>query len=146
MDDNFPFIGVSDDYVIDIKPELPPLEELAWDFNKDDYIIDDSTGEFKIVKGKEALMVWIYMAIKTTRYEHEIYSWGYGTSLIDLIGQKFTKGLTESEAFRYVKEALLVSPYILDVRNNGVKFNGDTVEISIIVESVYGEVSVNVRE
>lgn len=146
MDDKFPFIGVAEDYAIDVKPELPPLEELAWDFNKDDYLLDDSTGEFKIVKGKEALMVWIYMAIKTTRYEHEIYSWGYGTSLIDLIGQKFTKGLTESEAFRYVKEALLVSPYILDVRNNGVKFNGDTVEISIIVESVYGEVSVNVRE
>lgn len=146
MDYKFPFIGVAEDYAIDVKPELPPLEELAWDFNKNDYIIEDSTGEFKIVKGKEALMVWIYMVIKTTRYEHEIYSWGYGTSLIDLIGQKFTKGLTESEAFRYVKEALLVSPYILDVRNNGVKFNGDTVEISIIVESVYGEVSVNVRE
>ena len=146
MSENFPFIGVEEDYAIDIKPELPPLEELAWDFNKDDYILDETTGDFKIVKGKEALMVWIYMAIKTTRYEHEIYSWGYGTSLIDLIGQKFTKGLTESEAFRYVNDALIVSPYILSVRNNGVKFDGDTVEISIIVESVYGEVSVNVRE
>lgn len=146
MADNFPFVGSPSDYAVEIKPELPLLKEIAWDFSKDDYVVDENTGDFKVLEGKDALMVWIYMAIKTTRYEHEIYSWGYGTSLIDLIGQKFTKGLTESEAFRYVKEALLVSPYILGVKNNDVRFNGDTVEINIIVESVYGEVSVNVRE
>ncbi|WKK94831.1 DUF2634 domain-containing protein [Clostridioides difficile] len=63
----------------------------------------------------EAIKVWVYKCIKTNKNEHEIYSNDYGTELTDLIGQKYSKGLTESEASRYIKEALLMNPYILQV-------------------------------
>lgn len=145
MDNFFPFIGDADDYKIEVDNKLPELKELAWDFKNDDYIITDN-GEFKIVKEKEALKVWVYMCLKTSRYEHIIYSEDYGTELMDLVGQKFTKGLTESEGFRYVKEALEINPYINNIKNNGVYFNGDTVNINIIIDSVYGEVNMVVRE
>ena len=89
--------------------------------------------------------VWIYKAILTDRFEYPIYSWDYGTELTDLIGQKFSKGLTESEAFRFIKEALMINPYINDVNNLGIVFDGDTVTIKISVTSVYGEVKIDVQ-
>lgn len=143
--DIFPFIGAPEDYNYTPDGDLPLLRELAYDFDKDDFIIDEDTKEFKVVEGAEALKVWVYMAIKTIRYNHEIYSWDYGTELNTLIGQKFSRGLTESEAFRYIKEALLINPYINDVENSGVTFKGDDLHIKIKVISIYGGIDIDVR-
>nr|DAS11233.1 MAG TPA: Protein of unknown function (DUF2634) [Caudoviricetes sp.] len=142
--DIFPFIGVPEDYNYIPESELPPLKELAYDFERDDFIIDEDTKEFKVVEGAEALKVWIYMAIKTIRFNHEIYSWDYGTELNSLIGQKFSRGLTESEAFRFIKEALLINPYINDVENRGITFTGDDLHIRIKVKSIYGGIDIDV--
>lgn len=140
VDNNFfPFIGTESDYIPETNNELPLYREFAWDFAKDDFI-KDASGDFKIVEGKEALQVWIYHALHTNRYEHEIFSWDYGTELITLVGQRFTKGLTESEAFRYIKEALLVNEYLLSVKKNSIIFDGDVLHIDITVKTVYGEV------
>ena len=100
----FPFVGVPSDYTSDIHTDLPLLREYAYDFKTNDFIIDPSTNDIKVVTGLKALEVWIYKAILTDRFEYPIYSWDYGTELTDLIGQKFSKGLTESEAFRFIKE------------------------------------------
>lgn len=139
----FPFVGVESDYVAENNSELPLYKEIAWDFDTDSFILDKN-GDFKIVEGKEALKVWIYHALHTNRYEHEIFSWDYGTELIKLIGQRFSKGLTESEAFRYIKEALLINEYLTDVRKNSITFDGDTLHIDITVSTVYGEVRLSV--
>ncbi|HBF8383500.1 TPA: DUF2634 domain-containing protein, partial [Clostridioides difficile] len=116
--------------------------EVAWNFEKDKPILEN--GDFKIVEGNEAIKVWVYKCIKTNRYEHEIYSWDYGTELSELIGQKYSKGLTESEASRYIKEALLVNPYILDVNIKNTKFTDDLLSVDIVINTIYGEVEVNV--
>ena len=141
----FPFVGLPGDYISDIRTELPLLHEYAYDFTTNDFIIDPSTNDIKVVTGLKALEVWIYKAILTDRFEYPIYSWDYGTELTDLIGQKFSKGLTESEAFRFIKEALMINPYINDVNNLGIAFDGDTVTIQISVTSVYGEVKIDVQ-
>lgn len=141
MSDFFPFVGVESDYISENEDkDLPLYRELAWDFKNDIYIKDKKTNDFKIVEGKEALKVWIYHALHTDRYLHEIYSWDYGTELIKLVGQRFTRGLTESEAFRYIKEALLVNDYILNVKKNNIDFYEDILHIDITVKTVYGEV------
>lgn len=141
----FPFVGVPSDYASDIRTDLPLLREYAYDFKTNDFIIDSNTNDIKVVTGLKALEVWIYKAILTDRFEYPIYSWDYGTELTDLIGQKFSKGLTESEAFRFIKEALMINPYINDVNNLGIVFDGDTVTIKISVTSVYGEVKIDVQ-
>ena len=145
MADNtfFPFVGVESDYIPENNSELPLYKEIAWNFDTDEFIRDEK-GDFKIVEGKEALKVWIYHALHVNRYEHEIFSWDYGTELIKLIGQRFSKGLTESEAFRYIKEALLINEYLTDVRKNSITFDGDTLHIDITVFTVYGEVRLSV--
>lgn len=138
----FPFIGVPEDYILPKTEELPIFREVAWDFEKDEPILEN--GDFKIIEGNEAIKIWVYKCIKTNRYEHEIYGWGYGTELSELIGQKYSKGLTESEASRYIKEALLVNQYILDVNIKDTKFTDDLLSVNIEISTIYGEVEVNV--
>ncbi|HBG4931398.1 TPA: DUF2634 domain-containing protein [Clostridioides difficile] len=138
----FPFIGVPEDYILPKTEELPIFREVAWDFEKDEPILEK--GDFKIIEKKEALKVWIYKCIKTNRYEHKIYSLEYGTELSELIGQKYTKGLTESEASRFIKEALLINPYILEVNVKSANFNRDILSANVKVSTIYGEVEINV--
>ncbi len=138
----FPFIGVPEDYILPKTEELPIFREVAWDFEKDEPVLEK--GDFKIIEKKEALKVWIYKCIKTNRYEHEIYSLEYGTELSELIGQKYTKGLTESEASRFIKEALLINPYILEVNVKSANFNKDILSANVKVSTIYGEVEINV--
>ncbi|HHY0047697.1 TPA: DUF2634 domain-containing protein [Clostridioides difficile] len=138
----FPFIGVPQDYILPKTEELPIFREVAWNFEKDEPIIEN--GDFKVVEGNEAIKVWVYKCIKTNRYEHEVYSWDYGTELSELIGQKYSKGLTESEASRYIKESLLINLYILDVNISNTRFIDDLLSVDIVINTIYGEVEVNV--
>lgn len=136
----FPF--VSGDYSQPVDKQLQLFQEVAWDFEKDEPIIENN--DFKIVQGNEAIKVWIYKCIKTNRKEHDIYSWDYGTDLIELIGQKYTKALTEAEAKRYVKESLEKNPYIIEVNVKDSELIGDNLRLNIHCRTVYGEVEVNV--
>lgn len=136
----FPF--VSGDYSQPVDKQLQLFQEVAWDFEKDEPIIENN--DFKIVQGNEAIKVWIYKCIKTNRKEHDIYSWDYGTDLIELIGQKYTKALTEAEAKRYVKEFLEKNPYIIEVNVNDSELIGDNLNLTIHCRTVYGEVELNV--
>ena len=122
--------------------DLPMYYEVGWDFLKDKPIIKNN--EFIIVEGKEAIKVWIYKAIKTVRYQHPIYSWDYGCEINSLIGQNYTKGLTKSESERYIKEAILINPYITDVKIIDINSSKDILSVSIQVDTIYGEVNVNV--
>lgn len=61
-----------------------------------------------------------------------------------LIGQPCTPAVKRAEAARYVREALLTNPYIRAVRQVDVEFQGDDLTISCAVETIYGEVRVDV--
>ena len=131
----FPFISNIDNVKID--NSFPLYKEIAWDFEKDIPILEN--GSFKIVEGNEAIKVWIYKAILAQRYEHSIYSWDYGSELMDLIGKPYTPELTKSEAKRYIKEALLINPYILEVNVLDVSFKDCLLSADIKVLTIYGE-------
>ena len=125
----FPFVTYEED-VVENNP-LPLYKEVG--------------KGLKIVEGNEAIKIWIYKALQTPRYQYEIYSWDYGSELMDLIGKAYTKGLTQSEASRYIKEALLINPYILDVNVVSTSFDGDVLSANVRVKTIYdGEVIVNV--
>lgn len=125
----FPFITYEED-VVENNP-LPLYKEVG--------------KGLKIVEGNEAIKIWIYKALQTPRYQYEIYSWDYGSELLSLIGKAYTKGLTQAEASRYIKEALLINPYILDVNVVSTSFDGDVLSANVRVKTIYdGEVIVNV--
>lgn len=140
----FPFMNIEDieSNIENSIDELPMYYEVGWDYLKDEPLIENN--EFVIVEGNNAIKVWIYKAIKTVRYQYPIYSWDYGCEISSLIGQKYTKGLTKSEAERYIKEAILINQYITDVKIIDINFSEDILSVSIQVDTIYGEVNVNV--
>ena len=140
----FPFMNIEDieSNIENSIDELPMYYEVGWDYIKDEPLIENN--EFVIVEGNNAIKVWIYKAIKTVRYQYPIYSWDYGCEISSLIGQKYTKGLTKSEAERYIKEAILINPYITDVKIIDINFSEDILSVSIQVDTISGEVNVNV--
>lgn len=119
---------------------LPLAREVAWDYARDVPVF--RSGEPVTVTGKEAVKVWIWNAIHTPRYQYEIYSWAYGSEFESLLGQAYTEKLKTAEAPRFLRECLLINPYITAVKNIAVSFAGARLTVEGTVETIYGEVPV----
>lgn len=122
--------------------QLPLAREIKWDFETGKPLF--SAGEPVIVEGAEAVRIWCWKALKTPRFRHEVYTWDYGCEAEDLIGQAFTADVKRSEAIRYVREALMVSPYVTGVGEISVDFVGDRLTVWCTVQTIYGEVDFGV--
>ena len=132
----FPFISNNVDEV-KANNSFPLYKEVAWDFEKDTPIIQN--GDFKIVEGNEAIKVWILKTLLINRYEFEIFSWDYGSELISLIGKAYTPSLTKEEAKRYIKEALEINPYIINIDVVDVSFSDAILHGEVKIKTIYGE-------
>ena len=74
---------------------------------------------------------------------YDIYTWDHGLGIrSELIGKPYTASVQQSEAVRYVKEALMVNPYITEVSAVEVSCAGSKLTVSCKINTVYGEVSV----
>ena len=136
----FPFVSNVDEVKVD--NSFPLYKEVAWDFEKDTPVIQN--GDFKIVEGNEAIKVWVYKALLTPRYNYSVYSWDYGSELMDLVGKAYTPSLTKEEAKRYIKEALLINPYVLEVNVIDTSFNNGILSADIKIVTIYGESEVTI--
>lgn len=136
----FPFFGDTQAAAAEAE-SLSLYKEMAWDFENNIPIVEK--GDFKIVEGNEAIKTWVYKTMKTERFRYKIYSWDYGSELDSLIGQSYTPNLTKAESIRYIKEALLINPYIRNVSNVEVIFDKGTLFITAKLETIYGETEVN---
>ena len=137
----FPFVTYKEDVVKD--NTFPLYKEIAWDFKRNTPILEN--GDFKTVEGNEAIKVWVYKALLVPRYQYSIYTWDYGSELMDLIGKAYTPSLTKSEAKRYIEEALRINPYILDTNVISIDFKDSILSANVRVKTIYeGEVIVNV--
>ena len=136
----FPFISNTDE--IKVNNTFPMYKEIAWDFKNNIPILEN--GDFKIVEGNNAIKVWVYKALLTPRYNYSIYSWDYGSELMDLVGKAYTPSLTKEEAKRYIKEALLINPYILEVTVLDTSFSNGILSADIKIVTIYGESEVTI--
>lgn len=136
----FPFFG--DTIVTEgTAAELPLYKEVAWDFQNNIPVVEK--GDFKIVTGNEALKTWIYKTMRTERFRYLIYSWDYGCELEGLIGQNYTPNLTKAECIRYIKEALLINPYIKAISCVEISFLEGVLKMEAKLETIYGEMEVD---
>lgn len=117
-------------------------KEYAWDFEKNDFKLKD--GKFQIVEGTEALKIWIWKAIKTSRLTYPIYSDAYGQELEKLVGKGLSKSLAESEAKRLTLECLKENEHILSIENFKVSKDNDLLNITFTAITDCGEVMINV--
>lgn len=118
-------------------------KEYAWDFQKNDFLLKD--GKPYIVEGIEALKIWILKALKTERYNHLAYSWGYGSELSTVIGSKFKNSEIKSDLKSIVEDVLLMHPQIKSVNRISANQTGRSLSIQIEISTEYGEVDVNVQ-
>lgn len=116
---------------------LPLCREVAWDFEQDVPIFRG--GEPVVVEGKEAVKVWIWRAIRTQRFRYEIYTWAYGSEFESLVGQAYSDAVKTAEAPRYLRECLLINPYITEVKDISVVFESARLTVKGTAVTIYGE-------
>lgn len=125
------------------KNELPEFREYAFDFSKDEFIIEN--GRLAIVTQKEAIKVWAYKALITERYRYRAYFDDYGAELEHFIGIVTNDGVEAIEVFRYIEEALLVNPYITDVNILGIEQNKKKITLNIELITIYGDTMLGIE-
>lgn len=107
-----------------------------------EYGIDFKTGQLTggIVEGKEAIKVWIWLALQTPRYRYYIYTWDYGNELEDLIGQGYTDEYIEAEAQRMTEDCLLINEHIQGITEFHADRTGGTLTITFTANTIYGDI------
>ena len=139
----FPFIQSDKNLDNIVSNDLPIYREVAWNYFDNEPIIEN--GDFKIVEGIEAIKVWVYKALLTSRYVYSIYSWEYGSEIVELIGKNYTNALTKEECKRYIKEALLINNYIKDVEITDISLVDSKLTVNVKINTIYGSEEVNVN-
>lgn len=127
-----------------VEMPLPIYREIAWDYEKDEPIFEN--GSPVIIEKKEALTVWVWNALNTVRGRHEIFTRNYGNDMENLIGQPYSEDLKRAEAARYVRECLLINPYIKSVDDISVSFSDCELTVSLLVSTAYGDIKINKNE
>lgn len=125
------------------KASLETFREFAWDFNTDTFK-KDGKGNYIVLEGNEAIKVWVYKCLKTERYRYRAYFDDYGAELERFVGQP-NDGGEGTELYRYVREALLVNPYIRAVNDVSISEVGKRVILNVKLNTVYGDDAVRVE-
>lgn len=141
MTANFAFIPTTLLETTELNPtvELPVFKELAFDFE---------TGQLKTIGGKyyyveknEAIKIWIWKALFSSRYTYLAYSTDYGNEIYTLIGRYLNKELLYSELRRMIEEALLCNLYIISLTDFDITQEGSKVVCNFSVNTIYGNVA-----
>lgn len=109
--------------------------EYAYDFEKNELKLQD--GKHYYVFGNEALKIWIYKAVLTTRYRFSAYSRDFGTEIYALVGEVLSRKHKEAEIRRYLIETLLAHPYITEIRRIDLRSRKDGLEATVYYRSVF---------
>lgn len=123
---------------------LDEIREYAYDFEKMEFIYDEE-GNHVIVTRNEALKIWITKALLTERYRYRAYFDDYGLEIEHFIGTVTNDGLARNELYRYVEEGLLVNPYINNVLAVELTQEKKSVQLTVAVTTVYGELTVGLE-
>lgn len=127
-----------------VDQSLPMFTEFAWNFERDDFVYKRD-GSHEIVTGKEAIKVWVLHVLRCERYRYLAYFDDYGLELERFIGTGPNDGQRRTELFHYVKEGLMVNPYITNVTALKVNQEHKKVIMEIHLETVYGEVAMGIE-
>lgn len=120
---------------------LPLYRETDWNFRTNRPVWRSGNPVF--VTGARAVLVWAWNTLHTERFAHDVFSAGYGPEFSALLGQSYTEEARQSEAIRVIRETLRVNPYITDVTQVGLSFEGSRLHMRFKMTTVYGEVNMD---
>lgn len=123
--------------------DLPLCVDIEWDFKNDKPVFKNGKPAF--TSELPAVLSWAVRALKTARFENEIYTWDYGSEVGRLKGEDWDDGAKKAEAERYVRECLTQSPYITGLGDIGADFAAGELKISALIETVYGNARLEVN-
>lgn len=119
--------------------KLPIFKELAIDFEIGQ--LKTIGGNYYYIEKNEAIKVWVWKALYTSRFTHTAYSTDYGNEIYTLIGRYLRKEILYSELKRLIEEALLCNPYITYLSDFKINQSGAKVEAYFSVNTVYGNIA-----
>lgn len=137
----FPLISEPDTGELVATEGLPLYCEVDWNFQTNKPVWRGGNPVF--VTGARAVLVWAWNALHTMRFDHDVFSTDYGLDGYSLLGQAYSEEVRESEAIRVVKETLQVNPYITNVSQVSVSFEGSVLHLSFKLTTIYGEVTID---
>lgn len=129
--------------VKEVIKEVPLASEYAYDMD---------TAQFKYKNGKmylvyknEALKIKIWKLFMSEMYKWVVFPWSYGHELETLIGQAYTQGYVNSEAERFIKEAIFTNlgDYIKELESVKVNFDEGVLYVSFLAVTIYGKLEID---
>lgn len=123
---------------------LPLMKEIARDPETGKTIWRD--GNPVIVTGAEAVASWAIAALYSRRRTSPANSRTYGSEFHSLLGSAFTEDVKTAIVPGILQDALLVCPYISDVKNISTSFSAGKLSCEASLQTIYGEVTVHVYD
>lgn len=135
----FPFYEVKTDKKdkLDLKKEPAIYCDYAYDIERNEFLYQN--GAMFLVYKNDALKIWIYKALKTMRYRYLAYSTNFGSEIESLLG-KVQSDVLKSEIKRFIIEALMVNPYILEVKDFEFESEKSSITAIFFVKTLYGDI------
>ena len=104
------------------------------------WIIDRNTMQVGYMdEGLEAVRQAVEIALNVDRFRWQIYNTNFGNELNELIGDD--SDYIQSEFPRMVNDALSVDDRVVDTSDYVFTVNGDSMTVSFIVNTVFGQLA-----
>ena len=133
----FPFITPTSSDAGENTASLPMFREYAYDYENNCLLLRD--GNTYLVEGNEALRIWIFKALATERFRYTAYDAAFGSEIETLPGKSLNNEIANSELKRFITEAIMVNPYIVELSNFQFTQSLSGTTVSFDCETVYGQ-------
>lgn len=116
--------------------ELPLFQEYAYNFEANELKLRN--GATYLVNENDALQIWVYKALYTNRYRYIAYTRDFGVEFWSMVGSSNSSDIVKSELQRYIIEALMVNPYLLELSRFEMDAAGSNLAVGFDCLTVYG--------
>lgn len=123
--------------VVDVARAQDEFCEYAYDFERNELKTRD--GRHYYVYGNEAMKIWIYKCMLTSRFKFSAYSDRFGTEVYELVGEVISQRLKQEEVKRYITEAIMVHPYMRAITEMHLRPHKSGVEVEVHYRTVFDE-------
>lgn len=91
----------------------------------------------------EAMTQAIYLVLAVERFDYNIYSFGYGVELEDLVGKR--RSYVEADISRRLTEALLQDDRITGTREFQFDFKNGEIYVQFVAETIFADIPIEWR-
>ncbi len=84
------------------------------------------------------IRIWIFKALATERFRYTAYDAAFGSEIDTLPGLSLNDEIAQSELKRFITEAIMVNPYIVELSNFLFKRTKSGMTVEFDCETVYG--------